>query len=145
MIRQFMKLFMSKEKLFALMTYKLTSDKNISNIVSEFEPACEKFNFALLHHYIYHDVVKSKGFPINRKVYIYEICQAKVAAAVLTDEPEFAPFMPCRIAIYEDTKGVSISTQNMQMMIDVLKDNEELLAQTNELFGKLKQLMKDII
>ena len=78
-------------------------------------------------------------------MYIYEVCQAKVAAAVLTDEPELAPFMPCRIAIYEDTNGVSISTQNMQMMIDVLKDNKELYKQTNELFSKLKLLMNEII
>lgn len=144
MLKTLMKYFINKEKLFSLMTYELTSDKSIADIVSKFEPACEKYKFALLHHYVYHEVVESKGFPITRKVYIYEVCQAKVAAAVLTDEPKFSPFMPCRVAIFENDKGVSISTQNMQMMLDVLKDNKKLHEQTNALFKKLKLLMKEI-
>ena len=72
------------------------------------------------------------------------MCQAKVAALVLRDEPSFAPFMPCRIAIYEEAGQVTISTQNMEMMLDTLKDNTELYRQTDELFGTLKSLMNDI-
>ena len=139
-----MKLFMSKEKLFELMTYKLNSSNDITTIVNKFEPACERFNFTLLNNYEYHEILESKGFPITRKVYIYELCQAQVAATVLADEPSFAPFMPCRIAIYEDKCGVSISTQNMQMMLDALTDNQILYIQTNKLFSKLKLLINEI-
>lgn len=144
MMKTLMKLFMSKEKLFEMMTYKVHSSKDISKVVEKVEAACEKYKFALLHDYVYHEVVESKGFPIERKVYIYEVCQAKVAALVLTDEPSFAPFMPCRVAVYEEAGQVTISTQNMEMMLDTLKDNEELYRQTNELFGTLKSLMHEI-
>ena len=78
------------------------------------------------------------------KVYIYEICQAKVAALVLTDEPDFAPFMPCRIAIYENNNHVDISTQNMKMMLNTLKGNQELYTQTSTLFNALKSLINTI-
>lgn len=139
-----MRLFMSKKMLFEMMTYKVSSSKDISKVVEKVESACKTHSFALLHDYVYHEVVASKGFPIKRKVYIYEVCQAKVAALVLTDEPSFAPFMPCRIAVYEEAGEVSISTQNMEMMLDQLKDNTELHEQTNELFGTLKSLMNDI-
>ena len=97
-----------------------------------------------MHDYVYHEVVKSKGFPIERKVYIYEVCQAKVASLVLTDEPSFAPFMPCRIAVYEEAGQVTISTQNMELMLDTLKGNTELYKQTSDLFGTLKSLMNEI-
>jgi len=139
-----MKLFMSKEKLFEMMTYKVYSGKDISKVVEKVEAACERYKFALLHDYVYHEVVESKGFPIERKVYIYEVCQAKVAALVLTDEPSFAPFMPCRVAVYEEARQVTISTQNMEMMLDTLKDNTELYRQTSELFKTLKSLMHEI-
>jgi len=135
---------MSKEKLFEMMTYKVTSSRDIQGVVEAFSPACEKHSFALLKEYVYHEVVASKGFPIDRKVYVYEICQAKVAALVLTDEPEFAPFMPCRIAIFEENGGVSISTQNMQMILDTLGDNKVLQTQTSELFKLLKTLINEI-
>ena len=135
---------MNKETLFKMMTYKVSSNKKIEEIVESFAPACERYNFALLHDYVYHEVVKSKGFPIKRKVYIYEICQAKVAALVLTDEPDFAPFMPCRIALYEEGNQVSVSTQNMQMILDTLGNNKVLQSQTSELFKLLKQLINKI-
>jgi uncharacterized protein (DUF302 family) len=143
-MKTLMKLFMSKEKLFEMMTYKVYSGKDISKVVEKIEVACVTYNFALLHDYVYHEVVESKGFPIERKVYIYEVCQAKVAALVLTDEPSFAPFMPCRVAVYEEAGQVTISTQNMEMMLDSLKDNTELYRQTSELFKTLKSLMHEI-
>lgn len=144
MMKILMKLFMSKEKLFEMMTYKVYSGKDISKVVEKVEAACGRYKFALLHDYVYHEVVESKGFPIERKVYIYEVCQAKVAALVLTDEPSFAPFMPCRVAIYEEAGQVTISTQNMEMMLDTLKANDELYRQTSELFKTLKSLMHEI-
>ena len=144
MMKILMKLFMSKEKLFEMMTYKVYSGKDISKVVEKVEAACERYKFALLHDYVYHEVVESKGFPIERKVYIYEVCQAKVAALVLTDEPSFAPFMPCRVAVYEEAGQVTISTQNMELMLNTLKDNTELYRQTSELFKTLKSLMHEI-
>jgi uncharacterized protein (DUF302 family) len=144
MVEMLMKLLLSKKKLFKMMTHKVESTKEISEVVGAVESACEKYNLALLHHYVYHEVVKDKGFPIKRKVYTYEVCQAKVAALVLTEEAQFAPFMPCRVAIYEDGSNVAISTQNMQMVLDTLDKNTDLYVQTNTLFNTLKSLMKDL-
>lgn len=145
MIKNLMKLFLNKKTLFDLMIYKLHTNKNIEDVVCEVQKACDDNKFALLHQYIYHEVVASKGFPIKRKVYIYEVCVAKVAALVLTEEPTLAPFMPCRIAIYEEHNEVVVSTQNMQMMLDTFNTNSDLYTQTSELFGNLKLLMKNII
>lgn len=139
-----LKLFMNKEKLFNMSTYRVHSDKDILSIVESIKPTCQAYNFSILHEYIYHDLLESKGFPIKRKVYIYEICQAKVAALVLSDKAHFAPFMPCRLAIYEENNGVSISTQNMQMMLDMLKNNTALYKETTALFGRLKSLIHEI-
>jgi len=144
MLQVLMKYFINKKSLFKLMTYTIESKKSIEDIVTKVDALCDEYNLALLHQYIYHEVVKEKGFPIERKVYIYEVCQAKVAALVLTEEPDFAPFMPCRIAIYEKEDHNVISTQNMGMMLDTLKDNKELYLQTNMLFETLKSLMNDL-
>lgn len=144
MFKTLMKLFMSKEMLFDMMTYRVYSDQDISNVVQKVQSACQKYNFALLHHYDYHEILESKGFAIERKVYIYEICQASVAALVLTNEPSAAPFMPCRIAIYEEGKEVTISTQNMEMMLNTFKGNAELYRETSEIFATLKLLLNDL-
>jgi len=140
MINVLMKLFMSKSRLFDMMTYRVYSDQDISSVIQRVQDACQKHNFALLHDYVYHEILESKGFAIKRKVYIYEVCQASVAATVLTHEPNVAPFMPCRIAIYEEDKKVVISTQNMQMMLNTFKGNAQLYRETTEVFKTLQSV-----
>jgi len=144
MLTSLIKIFLSKKRLFDLMTYRITTSKKIEDVVANVEEICDANKFALLHSYVYHEVVKSKGFPIERKVYVYEVCVAKVAALVLSEEPTFAPFMPCRIAIYEENTQVVISTQNMEIMLNSFDSSSELYKQTSELFAQLKLLMQKI-
>ncbi len=98
----------------------------------------------MLQTYVYHEIVESKGFPIKRKVFIYEICQAKTAAAMLTDFPHFSIFMPCKLAIYEDNGNTIISTMNMEIMLKAIGSNQELHKEATTLFNKLKLLMNSL-
>jgi len=143
-IKRLIKLFVSKQKLFELFTYTLTSSKDTEQIAKAVKEACDTYQFALLHDYVYHEVVASKGFPIQKKVFIFEVCQAKVAAMVLSEETRFAPFMPCRIAIYEDAGQSVISTQNMEMILNTLNKKSDLYKETNTLFDTLKSLMNSL-
>lgn len=93
---------MLPEKMIEMFTYQISSKLPIEKITEKVPAACEEKKFALLQTYVYHEIVESKGFPIDRKVFIYEICQAKTAAAMMTDFPNFAIFMPCKLAIYEN-------------------------------------------
>ncbi len=61
---------MPPEKMIEMFTHKIISNQSIEHIAAKVPDGCEHFNFALLHTYIYHDIVESKGFPIDRKVYI---------------------------------------------------------------------------
>lgn len=144
MIKQLVNAFMPAEKMIDMFIYKIVSNKVIEQIIEKVPTACEEKKFALLQTYVYHEIVESKGFPIERKVYIYEICQAKVAATMLTDYPHFSIFMPCRIAIYEDNGAVVITTMNMEIMLKAVRFNKELYKEATTLFGTLQLLMKEI-
>lgn len=135
---------MPKKQMVKMATIEFKSKRDIQSIVDDIEEACAEYRFALLHHYEYHEVVANKGFPIDRKVYIYEVCQAKVASMMLTSNPQFAPFMPCRIAVYEDGDATIISTQNMQMMIDSIQSQIQLHVEAIELFTALQEMMKKL-
>ncbi len=135
---------MSPEKLIEMFTHEVKSDQPIEAVTEKVPAACEQNKFALLQTYVYHDIVESKGFPIDRKVFIYEICQAKTAAAMLTEFPHFSIFMPCKLAIYEDNGKTVISTMNMEMMLNAVSSNPELYKDTNTMFGTLKSLMDSI-
>lgn len=144
MIQETQQATMPPGEMIEMFTLKLVSDQSIEKIAQHVPAACEKSNFALLQTYNYHEIVESKGFPIKRKVFIYEICQAKVAAKMLTTNPEFSIFMPCKIAIYENEGQTIISTMNMEIMLKAIQDNEELYNEATALFNTLKSLMTSL-
>lgn len=135
---------MTPEKMIEMFTYKIISNLSIEQITEKVPTACEQNKFALLHTYIYHEIVESKGFPIKRKVYIYEICQAKTAAVMLTDYPHFSIFMPCKLAIYEENGSTVISTMNMEIMLQAINTNQDLYKEATSLFSTLKIVMEQL-
>ncbi len=135
---------MTPEKMIEMFTHKILSKQPIEKVIEKVPAACEEKKFALLQTYVYHDIVESKGFPIDRKVWIYEICQAKTAASMLTEFPHFSIFMPCKLAIYEDKGETIISTMNMEIMLKAVSSNPELFKDTTTLFNTLKSLMDSI-
>lgn len=145
MLSWIMRKIISPKKMVEMFTVSYTTSTPIDAVVSRVEAACLTHQFALLHHYVYHDVVASKGFPITRKVYVYEVCQAKTASMILTTHPYFAPFMPCRIGIYEDQGQTVVSTMNMGLMLASLQDEPALQKEATALFGTLQSLMKSLI
>jgi len=144
MIKNILQAIMPSEKMIEMFTVKLESKQAIETIAQKVSTECENHKFALLQTYVYHDIVKEKGFPISRKVFIYEICQAKTAALMLTSNPEFSIFMPCKFAMYEDGGKTIISTMNMEIMLNAVKSNPELYTEASSIFKTLKSLMTSL-
>ena len=89
------------ENMVEMVMHQTESKFTAEQVAGQVEAACNKYSLALLQTYIYHEIVESKGFPIQRKVFVYNICQAKTASMMLTTNPEFSTFMPCTLAVYE--------------------------------------------
>ena len=132
------------EKMTDIIIYKIISNQPIDAISERVSEACEKNQFALLQTYVYHEILERKGFPIERKVFVYEICQAKTASVMLTDFPHFSIFMPCKLAIYEDNGKTIISTMNMEIMLNAIGLNQELYKEATTLFNTLKSVMDSL-
>jgi len=123
-----------------MFTYSNTTDKSVDDLANSFESSCTNAGFSLLHSYNYSEILESKGFPIEGKVIVYEICQAKIASLVLKQNREFAPLMPCRVAIYDENGKTVVSAQNMEPMLGMI-DNESLKNETINMFGSIKELI----
>ncbi len=144
MLSKILTTFFPSQKMIDMFTYKLISNSPIDNIADKVQTECDNYKFALLKTYNYHEIVESKGFPIKRKVFIYEICQAKTAALMLTDHPDFSIFMPCKLTIYEDNGKTIISTMNMELMLEAVNSNKGLYENAVDLFNTLKTMMLSI-
>ncbi len=144
MFRKIITSFVPAKKMIDMFTYKIVSNQSIEKIADRVQTECDNYKFALLKTYNYHEIVESKGFPIKRKVYIYEICQAKTASLMLTDYPGFSIFMPCKLAIYEHDNKTIISTMDMSIMLKAVKANNELYNNAVSLFDTLKSLLNSL-
>lgn len=144
MIKKMIQAVMPSEKMIDMFTLKLESKQSIETIAQKVSGECENHKFALLQTYVYHDILEEKGFPIERKVFIYEVCQAKTAALMLTSNPEFSIFMPCKLAIFEDKGKTVISTMSMEIMLNAVKSNPELYKEATTIFNELKSLMTSL-
>lgn len=144
MIKKIIQAIMPSKKMIDMFTLKLESQQPIETIAQKVSGECENHKFALLQTYVYHDILKEKGYPIKRKVFIYEICQAKTAGLMLTSNPEFSIFMPCKIAMYEDKGKTIISTMNMEIMLSAVKSNPELYNEAKSVFKTLESLMTSL-
>ena len=141
MLQKIMNLFVSPNKMIDMFTHQIVTDQPIEIIVNKVQQACDSYKFALLQTYNYHEIVESRGFPIKRKVFIYEICQAKTASLMLTDYPDFSIFMPCKLAIYEHNDNTIIATMNMEIMLKAVNSNKGLHKEAVALFNSLKSMM----
>ena len=135
---------MQGEKMMEMVIHQTISKLSAEQIAGQVEAACNKYSLALLQTYMYHDIVESKGFPIQRKVFVYNICQAKTASMMLTTNPEFSRFMPCTLAVYEADIKTVLSTMNMGIMLEAVKSNEELYDQASNLFKTFTQMMEEL-
>jgi len=135
---------MQIEEMIRMVMHQTASNLTAEQIAGQVEAACNKYSLALLQAYIYHEIVESKGFPIQRKVFVYNICQAKTASMMLTTNPEFSTFMPCTLSVYEAGDKTVLSTMNMGMMLEAVKSNEELYDQASNLFKTFTHMMEEL-
>jgi len=144
MFNEIMQSIMPAGKMIKMFTLKMESDLPIVQIADKVEAACAAHNFALLQSYNYHQIVESKGFPIKRKTYIYDICQAKTASMMLTSNPEFSVFMPCTLSMYEENGKTIIATMNMEIMLKAVKNDKALFSEASNLFNSFKTMMSSL-
>ena len=135
---------MQIEEMIRMVMHQTESSLTAEQVAGRVEAACNKYSLALLQTYIYHEIVESKGFPIQRKVFVYNICRAKTASMMLTTNPEFSTFMPCTLAVYEAGDKTVLSTMNMGMMLEAVKSNDELYNQASNLFKTFTQMMDEL-
>jgi uncharacterized protein (DUF302 family) len=126
------------------MFYELTTKRTLDDVINSLQELAPEAGFSILHQYDFFTILEGKGFPIEAKVWTFELCRASMASKMLQQFPLFSTMMPCRISIYEDAGITHIATMDMMPMIDSIKDNAVLHKEAKLLYGQLMEMMKTI-
>ncbi len=78
----------------------------------------------------------------SRTLEIFQFCDPLIARKMVDYNPIFAAYMPCRIAMVEDSEGkISLMMLNLDMLIQGAKLSPELQTLANEVNTKLMSIM----
>lgn len=122
--------------------YQLTSTKSAEAIATSITAIAQQFKFSVLHSYDFQEILAGKGFPTERKAHVFEICRAPMASRMLTANPSFSVFMPCRISVYEENGKTIVATMNMELVMDSLKNQTELYEEAAAIYTSIQEMMQ---
>jgi uncharacterized protein (DUF302 family) len=124
------------------MFYELTTSRTLDDVINSLHELAPEAGFSILHKYDFFKILEGKGFPIEAKVWTFELCRASMASKMLKQFPLFSTMMPCRISVYEDSGTIHIATMNLMPMIEMIKEDAELYDEAKDLYDQLMNLME---
>jgi len=123
------------------MIYKVETSKPITQVKEEIAEKAKAIGFGVLQTYEFRKILEEKGFPIERNITVFELCNPSGAQQALTQLPEIAAYLPCRIAVYEENYATKLSTIGLEEMLAAVEVNDEFKSFMTMLFTNLKQVM----
>ncbi len=101
----------------SIQKFKIADDVSVEDAVDSMKLRANTLNFKLVADLPLSEQVKAMGEKANY-MRILAFCDALIAKKMVEYDITFAGFLPCRIAVLQDSKGQGwIVTMNMDMML----------------------------
>ena len=123
------------------MIYTVTSATPIKMIKDEMQAHAKEYKFGLLNTFAFKEILESKGFPIKKEIYLFELCNPLGAQQALLQIPSISVHLPCRISAYEEEGKTVLTTVDFEKVIKSIEADDELKALMSRLFADLKAIM----
>jgi len=123
------------------MIYTTITAKDIEIVKDELESKAKEAGFGLLHTYEFKQILESKGFPIEKDMTVFELCDPSGAQQALKHSSEISVYLPCRISVYEENGSTTLSTIGLEEIVSKFNKDTEFTAFMNLLFINLKKVM----
>ncbi len=92
------------------MLYEVRSNKTWEAIEKALHDAATSRKFGVLTVHDLQATMRKKGVEMDREVRIYEVCNPGQAKKVLEANPSISTALPCRISVFSNGDGYTIST-----------------------------------
>ena len=123
------------------MIYTITSTATLETVKEELEAKAKEVGFGLLNTYEFKKILKEKGFPIEKDISVFELCNPAGAQQALEYDSAISVYLPCRISVYQE-KGVTVlSTIGLDDIVTTFNVDERFASYMHMLFENLKQIM----
>ena len=126
------------------MIYSQKTNSTILSIKGQIASKAKEQGFGILKEYSFKSLLKEKGFPIERDITVFELCDPASAQVALNTHPEISVYLPCRLSLYEDNGKTVLSTIGIEDMLSAVEVDESFKAFMGEIFSRLKALINSL-
>ncbi|SFZ97590.1 putative protein [hydrothermal vent metagenome] len=123
------------------MIYTTKTNTNIKIVKEELETKAKESGFGVLHTYDFKQILHSKGFPIEKEITVYELCNPPGAQQALSAITAISVYLPCRISIYEEDGHTTLSTIGFEDILSSVNVNEDFKTHMIIIYKNLKHIM----
>ncbi len=124
------------------MIYKVQTQIPITQVKEELESKAKVLGFGVLHQYDFKKILRDKGYPIEKDITVYELCNPSGAQHVLTQFSEISAYLPCRISVYEEDGSTWLATIGLDDIVQAIDVDESFQSYMSILFANLKKVME---
>ena len=123
------------------MLYTINTKNSIDSVKNDMDKRAKEHGFGVLKEYHFQELLQSKGYPIEKDITVFEVCYPSAAQTILNTYPQVSVFLPCRISLYEQDGKTTLSTIDIDNIIDNFELDSDMKTYMNTIFDKVKNII----
>ena len=108
------------------MYYIVDSEKSFKQASDDLDAAVKRNGFGVLHIHDLGETLRSKGVEFAEQCRVFEVCNPKQAAKVMSTDMRLNMALPCRISVFTENGVTKIGLIKPAQMLSALSDSKEL-------------------
>lgn len=125
------------------MYYIVKTNKSFSQAATDLEAAVIRHGFGVLHVHDLGNTLRSKGIAFEEECKVFEVCNPKQAATVLSIDMRLNMALPCRISVFTEKGKTQIGLIKPVPMLASLSQDAALAQVAKEVEEKTIQMVDE--
>ncbi len=125
------------------MYYLVETGKSFDQAAADLEAAVSRLGFGVLHVHDLGTTLRSKGIAFEEQCKVFEVCNPKQAARVLSTDMRLNMALPCRISVFTEKGKTKIGLIKPVQMLSALSKDAALVQVANEVEEKTIQMVDE--
>jgi uncharacterized protein (DUF302 family) len=125
------------------MYYLVETGKSFDQAAADLESAVNRLGFGVLHVHDLGTTLRSKGIAFEEQCKVFEVCNPKQAAKVLSTDMRLNMALPCRISVFTQKGKTMIGLIKPVQMLSALSQDPALVKVANEVEATTIQMVDE--
>jgi uncharacterized protein (DUF302 family) len=125
------------------MYYVVDTEKTFEQASTDLDAEVKALGFGVLHIHDLGETLRSKGVEFEENCKVFEVCNPKQAAKVLSVDMKLNMALPCRISVYTEKGTTRIGLIKPTQMLSALSDDPDLNEIAKDVEDKTMQMINN--